>query len=421
MEMIITPQVGNLSPRSVDRGRRRDCGGSRSAVLYRRAGQGLGSLVCRGLRIMANPSHLKRLLEGVDGWNEWRRQHPEIKPDLSDARLVNADLERAVLDNADLRRADLSKAQLSHASLHSADLESATLILADLLGAVLNQANLTGTSFFGAFLFGTRLKSARLNGANLLGAMLMGADLSGADLTGAHLMSANFHEANLSDALLEGADLTAASLVGTRIQGARLSSCWVHGIAAWKLEGEPSVQSKLMITPRSDPPIWVGDLETAQCMSLLLYGRRPIPFASMTSESRVLLVLGRFRGPRQEVGDAFPSLVGDLGFVAAVGDLDRRGGPGGGVDPVRNVGPLLRASRMLILDTTGLKSSARLLEQLTAVVSAFSVLLVGKDVPAALDPAPAGVQVLASERYGEISELKTKLAKTLGSLGRTVE
>ncbi len=359
---------------------------------------------------MADPQHLEKLLGGVDGWNEWRRQNPEIKPDLSEARLINAELERAILDGADLRRADLSKAQLSHSSLHGANLESATLILADLLGAVLNEANLTGASFFGAFLFGTRLKSARLNGANLLGAMLMGADLSGADLTGAHLMSANFHEANLSDTHLEGADLTAASLVGTRVEGARFVSCWVHGIAAWKLEGEPETQSRLMITPKNDPPIWVSELETAQCMSLLLYGRHSTFLASTPSESRVLLVLGRFRGRRQVVGEAFPNLLRDLGFMAAVGDLER---PASAGDPAKSVAPILRSSRALILDATGLNNPGRLVEQLARFVPEFSLFLVGEDESAGLDSLPPGVRLLGSERYAGVERLKEILARAL--------
>ena len=359
---------------------------------------------------MADPSHLERLLSGVDGWNEWRRENPGIKPDLSEARLINADLERAVLDGADLRRADLSKAQLSHASLHSANLESATLILADLLGAVLNQANLSDTSFFGAFLFGTRLKSARLTGANMLGAMLMGADLTGADLTGAHLMSANFHEANLSDAQLTGADLTAASLVGTQIQGARIDSCWVHGISAWKLDGEPASQSRLIITPKSDPPIWVGELETAQCMSLLLYGRHSLFLASVPSESRVVLALGRFRNQRQAIGQTFPTVLRELGFMAAVAELDR---PSAVADLARTVGPILRVARALVLDTTGLTGSTRILEALSKIVPGFPVLMLSEEGGAAAEAVPAGITLLGSERYADVTSLKGRLSRFL--------
>ena len=36
---------------------------------------------------MADPRHLEKLQEGLDSWNEWRRRHPHIRPDLSGADL----------------------------------------------------------------------------------------------------------------------------------------------------------------------------------------------------------------------------------------------------------------------------------------------------------------------------------------------
>jgi hypothetical protein len=36
---------------------------------------------------MANDEHVALLKKGVDAWNEWRKENPEIQPDLSDANL----------------------------------------------------------------------------------------------------------------------------------------------------------------------------------------------------------------------------------------------------------------------------------------------------------------------------------------------
>lgn len=46
---------------------------------------------------MANPEHLEILKQGVDVWNKWREEHPEVRPDLS-----RATLSRATLSGADL-------------------------------------------------------------------------------------------------------------------------------------------------------------------------------------------------------------------------------------------------------------------------------------------------------------------------------
>ena len=61
---------------------------------------------------MANRKHVARLKQGVEAWNQWRRNNPKIRPNLS-----RADLIRASLRGADLRRTDLGEADLSHADL----------------------------------------------------------------------------------------------------------------------------------------------------------------------------------------------------------------------------------------------------------------------------------------------------------------
>src|SRR5215203_6713785 len=58
---------------------------------------------------MANKKHVARLKQGVEAWNQWRRENPKIRPNLS-----RADLIRASLRGADLRRTNLGEADLSH-------------------------------------------------------------------------------------------------------------------------------------------------------------------------------------------------------------------------------------------------------------------------------------------------------------------
>jgi hypothetical protein len=60
---------------------------------------------------MANEEHVRKLREGVQKWNRWRKDSKEI-PDLSGAKLSDANL-----SGADLFRADLSLAKLSDVNL----------------------------------------------------------------------------------------------------------------------------------------------------------------------------------------------------------------------------------------------------------------------------------------------------------------
>ena len=67
---------------------------------------------------MVNQKHFDILRqEGVDVWNQCRKEHPDTKPDLS-----GADLYKATLSGANLRDADLSNAILVKTILRQATL-----------------------------------------------------------------------------------------------------------------------------------------------------------------------------------------------------------------------------------------------------------------------------------------------------------
>jgi uncharacterized protein YjbI with pentapeptide repeats len=66
---------------------------------------------------IANKDHLTRLQRGMDAWNTWRHETPEITPDLRAAHLTGADLTGAHLSGAHLTGATLTGAHLSKASI----------------------------------------------------------------------------------------------------------------------------------------------------------------------------------------------------------------------------------------------------------------------------------------------------------------
>ncbi len=164
---------------------------------------------------MANEEHLNILKQGVEAWNKWREEHPDIRPDLPEADLREANLRGADLRKADLRKADLRRAFLIEADLREADFGRADLRGADLRGADLLQVDLSGALLSRADLFGANLSEALFSRADLLQANLSRADLSGADLSGADLRGALFHGTDLSGALLLQADLRGTLLLQT--------------------------------------------------------------------------------------------------------------------------------------------------------------------------------------------------------------
>src|SRR6266536_1385259 len=106
---------------------------------------------------MADQQQHDLLRQGVEAWNTWRKQHPEILIELSETILSGADLSEAILIGANLIGANLIGANLVFANLSGADLTEADLSGTDLTRADLNNANLRGA----------KLSRADLTGANI--------------------------------------------------------------------------------------------------------------------------------------------------------------------------------------------------------------------------------------------------------------
>jgi len=300
---------------------------------------------------MPNQEHLDLLKQGSDVWNAWRKQHPEIKPDLnganvsdinlSGARLSGADLfeanlshtglneanlSDANLSDADLIGADLSRANLRDANLSHTNLSDADLIRADLSRAYLNGAYLSHTNLYGARLSNanfshTCLSSANLSKADLFEANLSGARLSGADLFEANLNGANLNGANLSGANLSGANLSRTNLVRTNMTKTTLKDCSIYGISAWDVQLDGAEQLNLTITPAGQPTITVDNLKIAQFIYLLL-NNAEIRDVINTMSTKSVLILGRFTPERKAVLDGLRDALRKHNLLPILFDFD---------------------------------------------------------------------------------------------------
>ena len=364
---------------------------------------------------MANEEHLKIIKQGVEAWNNWREENPDVKPNLSEADLSEvslrevdlsevslswadlreADLFGADLFKADFFRADLSGADLSGANLNGTDLFRADLIGANLIGANLNEADLSeadlseadlswvslrGANLFRANLFRVNLFRADLFRANLSEADLIGADLREADLReanliGADVIGANLSDANLSDANLSWADLSWADLreadlsrtilIETNLTGTHLTGCSIYGISAWDLILEGATQTDLIITPLDEPAITVDNLEVAQFIYLLLNNEK-VRDVIDTITSKVVLILGRFTDERKAVLDAIRDELRKRDYLPVLFDFDKPSSR----DLTETVRTLAHLARFIIADLTEPRSIP---QELQAIVPGLAV------------------------------------------------
>lgn len=114
---------------------------------------------------MANEEHIEMLKPGVDAWNKWRADNPNLVPDLSSAQLSGANLSALSLAafsryyiprSYNLRDVDFEFATLHGATFRLADLSGASFDSADLSDAYFDTVDLDGANLAGANLGGTR-------------------------------------------------------------------------------------------------------------------------------------------------------------------------------------------------------------------------------------------------------------------------
>lgn len=173
---------------------------------------------------MANEEHLAILRQGVQVWNGWRENNPDINPDLSCLNFNKIDLDGFNLSNtvifgSSFGSSSLRKTLLTRAFLQNTYLTGVDLTGSDLRGAFLNRANLLGANLYQvdfsyADLSETDLSSsclikAKLFQTNLVRAYLAGANLVDADLSHANLMLTTAAYTNFERAILTGACIEA--------------------------------------------------------------------------------------------------------------------------------------------------------------------------------------------------------------------
>jgi len=120
---------------------------------------------------MANPIHIDILYQGVEVWNKWRQNNPDIQPDLREANLrlgyvisgnfVDRDFAGANFSGADLRGANLSGRDFSKSNFSRADLREANLQWAILSEANFSGADLRGCSIYAISAWNVKLINTR--------------------------------------------------------------------------------------------------------------------------------------------------------------------------------------------------------------------------------------------------------------------
>ena len=245
---------------------------------------------------MANQEHIEILERGVNIWNRWRGEHPDMMPDLSGA----------LLQDRDFKRADFRDAEMSGVSLEGSDLSEAEFCHTKLREADFSRAKLFRTDFFKA------------------------------DLRGAKLI---------------GADMRYSTLVETSLAEATITDCQIYGMSVWNLKEKPQKQSNLIITCADMPTITVNNLKLAQFVFLVLNNRNIREVIDAMSD-KVVLILGRFTSERKELLELMREQLIDQRYSPLLFDFERPCSR----DLTETISYLASMSRFIIADITDPRS-----------------------------------------------------------------
>jgi len=307
----------------------------RKVQMRRRSAMSKDQRSFRGIR-----EHL-RLLERSLGapdhgneWNDWRRKHPRLRPNLGGANLSDLDLIDFHLKGVVMRGANLSGANLSGVDLSRSDLRDIQGFNVDLSDAVLKDCR-----FAGAWLHRSNLNEADLAGAKFGGAMLTDCSLNRASLEGTNLRGVNLWRCSSWSVVVDEHTIQSGIRVASEFD-------WVEFAMLTTRGRQRRAADQFDVT--------IDDLRVADF--LLQIRETPERVGDMigAAAGRLVLLLGRFTGPHREMLDRVlvPTLA-DRQYIPMVFDFS----PPDGRDVIESVAILAGLSHFVIADLTDPRST----------------------------------------------------------------
>ncbi|MEM9771952.1 MAG: pentapeptide repeat-containing protein [Cyanobacteria bacterium P01_D01_bin.73] len=158
---------------------------------------------------MADAVHIMHLQRGANLWRRWRRDNPDLSPELSGLDLSGVRLGDRPMNHCQLHRGNLRQLQAPasdwtgtnalDSTWDGANLEMATLLQMEAVGSEWRGANLRGADAREVNWSAADFRNATLSQANLSRAILNRVSFSGAIAHGILLIGAVADRANFSD------------------------------------------------------------------------------------------------------------------------------------------------------------------------------------------------------------------------------
>jgi uncharacterized protein YjbI with pentapeptide repeats len=303
-----------------------------------------------------DPDHLEILKQGVKAWNQWRKENPEVTPNLQGVDFTDESFRETPLWDKFGKWVNFSGANFSGAKCQDANFSGANCGGANFSGAFCGRANFSGAKCQDANFSGAHCLSANFSGADCWYANFSGANCLSANFSGADCWHANFSGAHCWYANFSGANCERASFIGTILALCNLRDCNVtnvryekrllknrcHGIRAAECYGDAKFRRyvtdqdyldqlaselrpprgitvgdrlKRLLGGFSKPVSWIAGLLTGLVLSLMMMPNGLAGFAA---------VLGQ--APIQGAGALLPYMAVMAGAIMLAGLLTGKAG-----------------------------------------------------------------------------------------------
>ncbi len=161
---------------------------------------------------MANKKHYHMFMQGAKVWNAWRKEHPELRPNL---RGIDIGIDTTEY----MRYRDRGEDSLILSQFDNFRLNAVKLSTEELVGVNLSNSDLRDTNFWMV-----NFSHADMRGANLAGAYLGDTNFYRANLKGANLRRSLLRSTLFTSTCLDEADFSGAELNLTKFQYIDLST-----------------------------------------------------------------------------------------------------------------------------------------------------------------------------------------------------
>jgi len=286
---------------------------------------------------MAEKEHVDILQQGINNWNKWQSENPNIYPDLSGINFYdvfegsNDIYDIPAVYGANFDNCNLRNSQMRDREFEKCTFQNAQLHMSDCCYAFFSECKFSST----------QMRLLRIGSTSYHDCVFDSCDFSYSSAE-----DTRFINCKIENSLFKNVHFVKADFSDSKI-----SKCNVYGISSWDMVLDNTIQEDIYIMEDEDELLSVDDIELAQFLYMMIENRNLRKIIDTITSSAVL-ILGRFTEERKEILDKIKFLTRESGLIPILFDFD---GPDSR-DVTETVKILASISRFVIADLSDPRS-----------------------------------------------------------------